>query len=382
MTHLLNPDAIADLNQFTLRKLARTLVSSQGKFAWIWIQCNSLPLQEQILQDLKDLCPIKWRKLNLVSSVIDLQENINKIITHQNPSALMITGLDSLDDIYSFFRNLDHNEFSQNFPFPIMIWITDEMNEVLRQYAPQIRHNSAEPFRFDGIPIPATVQGNNQYNSNYSSKAYSNQGSFEAKIKKLSQGKPEENTFAQNNITSSFYSQEKQLRVTSQSSSKRRSRLPNMPSLPQLIDFTSTQTTNYQPYNNNRNINNFNTSQERETTNYQSSNNHRNTNTFNPSQEFVATPKTKKYPLTAINQSYKIFIFEPDYNDEITEVIDALRAEVSVLINFSNMSSEDARRSLDFLSGGTFAIDGDQTKVGEQIFLFTPNCVHLSINID
>ena len=65
MTHLHNPDAIADLNQFTLRKLARTLVSSQSKFAWIWIQCNTFHSMTQ-LSVFASVAHIPWMKRHFI----------------------------------------------------------------------------------------------------------------------------------------------------------------------------------------------------------------------------------------------------------------------------------------------------------------------------
>jgi cell division inhibitor SepF len=39
------------------------------------------------------------------------------------------------------------------------------------------------------------------------------------------------------------------------------------------------------------------------------------------------------------------------------------------------MDPDQAQRAVDFVAGGTFAIDGHQERVGESIFLFAPSCV-------
>jgi cell division inhibitor SepF len=39
------------------------------------------------------------------------------------------------------------------------------------------------------------------------------------------------------------------------------------------------------------------------------------------------------------------------------------------------MEPDQAQRAVDFVAGGTFAIDGHQERVGESIFLFAPSCV-------
>ncbi|MEC8196895.1 MAG: cell division protein SepF, partial [Pseudomonadota bacterium] len=46
-----------------------------------------------------------------------------------------------------------------------------------------------------------------------------------------------------------------------------------------------------------------------------------------------------------------------------------------VILNLTMMEPDQAQRAVDFVAGGTFAIDGHQERVGESIFLFAPSCV-------
>ncbi len=39
--------------------------------------------------------------------------------------------------------------------------------------------------------------------------------------------------------------------------------------------------------------------------------------------------------------------------------------------------SDQAERAVDFVAGGTYALDGHQERIGESIFLFTPSCVQV-----
>ena len=41
------------------------------------------------------------------------------------------------------------------------------------------------------------------------------------------------------------------------------------------------------------------------------------------------------------------------------------------------MDPDQAQRAVDFVAGGTYAIDGHQERIGESIFLFTPSCVQV-----
>jgi cell division inhibitor SepF len=71
-------------------------------------------------------------------------------------------------------------------------------------------------------------------------------------------------------------------------------------------------------------------------------------------------------------------LIEPRAFEEMPQVIDALRQRKSVILNMSLIRSEEAQRAVDFVAGGTYAIDGHYEKIGANIFLFTPNCVQVS----
>ena len=68
-----------------------------------------------------------------------------------------------------------------------------------------------------------------------------------------------------------------------------------------------------------------------------------------------------------------IAIKEPAAYDNIMESARVIRNGESVLVNFKNMGDQQARRSIDFLTGVVFTLDGDIQNVGGQIFLLTPN---------
>jgi cell division inhibitor SepF len=52
------------------------------------------------------------------------------------------------------------------------------------------------------------------------------------------------------------------------------------------------------------------------------------------------------------------------------------------VLNLTIMDPDQAQRAVDFVAGGTYAIDGHQERIGESIFLFTPNCVQVSMPTD
>ena len=69
---------------------------------------------------------------------------------------------------------------------------------------------------------------------------------------------------------------------------------------------------------------------------------------------------------------------EPRSFDEMPQAIQALRERKTVILNLTMMDPDQAQRAVDFVAGGTFAIDGHQERVGESIFLFAPSCVNVT----
>ena len=69
---------------------------------------------------------------------------------------------------------------------------------------------------------------------------------------------------------------------------------------------------------------------------------------------------------------------EPRSFDEMPQAIQALRERKTVILNLTMMDPDQAQRAVDFIAGGTYAIDGHQERVGESIFLFAPSCVNVT----
>ena len=74
----------------------------------------------------------------------------------------------------------------------------------------------------------------------------------------------------------------------------------------------------------------------------------------------------------------EVCLMEPRSFDEMPRAIQALRERKTVILNLTMMEPDQAQRAVDFVAGGTFAIDGHQERVGESIFLFAPSCVSVT----
>lgn len=74
----------------------------------------------------------------------------------------------------------------------------------------------------------------------------------------------------------------------------------------------------------------------------------------------------------------EFMVLEPESFEDMPRAIAALRERKAVILNLDRMDPDQAQRAVDYVAGGTFAIDGDQERLGETIFLFTPNFVHIN----
>ncbi|PSB00637.1 cell division protein SepF [Merismopedia glauca] len=80
----------------------------------------------------------------------------------------------------------------------------------------------------------------------------------------------------------------------------------------------------------------------------------------------------------SLNGISEVMVMEPRSFEEMPQAIQALRERKTLVLNLTMMEPEQAQRAVDFVAGGTFAMDGHQERIGESIFLFTPNCVKVS----
>jgi len=83
----------------------------------------------------------------------------------------------------------------------------------------------------------------------------------------------------------------------------------------------------------------------------------------------------------AANSMSEVVVMEPRSFEEMPQAIQALRERKSVVLNLTMMDPDQAQRAVDFVAGGTYAIDGHQERIGESIFLFTPSCVSVKTQI-
>lgn len=78
----------------------------------------------------------------------------------------------------------------------------------------------------------------------------------------------------------------------------------------------------------------------------------------------------------------KIIVVEPRIYSDATEIVNKLKNDFAVVVNFERIEAEQAKRIIDFLSGATCAMNGITQKVSPQIYLCTPNNFDVEANLN
>jgi cell division inhibitor SepF len=77
------------------------------------------------------------------------------------------------------------------------------------------------------------------------------------------------------------------------------------------------------------------------------------------------------------NGNSKMILLEPRAYSESQQIVDYLKNRHTVVVNLKRVTSDQAKRIVDFLSGAIYAIGGGLQKIGGGIFLCTPNNVNI-----
>ena len=75
---------------------------------------------------------------------------------------------------------------------------------------------------------------------------------------------------------------------------------------------------------------------------------------------------------------YEIMFYEPKVYEDSLNISTHLRSGSPVVINLKHLDPAEGTRLVDFVCGTAYAIDGHMMKIGETIFLFTPNSIAVS----
>ncbi|NET33675.1 MAG: hypothetical protein F6K19_16890 [Cyanothece sp. SIO1E1] len=135
LTHQADADAY---NSNSLQRIMRAIAISEGEFALILARCNYEALRESMIQRLRQQCSTEIYELTLPTSIATLYTTIQAELENNQPAALMILGLESVSSLEQVLTSTNQvrEEFRKQFPFPLVLWVNDEVLRKLIRLAP------------------------------------------------------------------------------------------------------------------------------------------------------------------------------------------------------------------------------------------------------
>lgn len=151
MTESSSLEQIAASNKRSLRRLTRAITLSEGQFALILVSCNRTDLREQVIKRLHKLSSLEIQDVIVPPSSQTLFTTIVKMLEGNQPEAIMVWGLEAAQNIEQLLTstNLVRDEFRKRFPFPLVLWVNDEILKKLIRLAPDFKSFAASAIRFE-----------------------------------------------------------------------------------------------------------------------------------------------------------------------------------------------------------------------------------------
>ncbi|MCP4109424.1 MAG: AAA family ATPase, partial [Desulfobacteraceae bacterium] len=121
-----------------LSDLTWAIGASKGQFSFILAHCNYAGLRSRVMQRIQGDARIQVVQLLPGANLFD---TVFSAVEKKNPEAVVVTGLESVsrpDDILAG-ANQAREEFRKNFPFPLVLWITDELMSSMIRVAPDLK---------------------------------------------------------------------------------------------------------------------------------------------------------------------------------------------------------------------------------------------------
>ena len=97
---------------------------------------------------------------------------------------------------------------------------------------------------------------------------------------------------------------------------------------------------------------------------------------YQPSASNKVTPM--RHPAAKRSGNMEVCVVKPSSVDDSREITETLLSGRTVILNLEGRDLEIAQRLIDFISGATFAINGNLQKISNYIFLVTPTNVDIS----
>lgn len=76
----------------------------------------------------------------------------------------------------------------------------------------------------------------------------------------------------------------------------------------------------------------------------------------------------------------EVMIIEPRSFGEAGQIVQNLKDRKTIVLNLHLLDKEQSQRTIDFICGAASALNGQPQKVGDMVFVFTPNNVTLTVD--
>ncbi|MFM7315217.1 MAG: cell division protein SepF [Cyanobium sp.] len=73
----------------------------------------------------------------------------------------------------------------------------------------------------------------------------------------------------------------------------------------------------------------------------------------------------------------EVTVITPARFEDGMQAVQAVQQQKTVVLHLGAMAAEEAQRTIDFVSGGVFAMDGQSERLGDTVFLFAPALVSI-----
>lgn len=149
---------VAAYNERSLNTLDRAIAFSRGEFSLVLVRCNYKRLRDRLMRELKKRSEHRYqiKELPLPSSARTLYTTIQtyghgECLIDGSNCALFVLNLESVIDLEDLFAssNQVRDDFRKRLPFPLVLWINDEVFHKLVRFAPDFASWAATPIKFE-----------------------------------------------------------------------------------------------------------------------------------------------------------------------------------------------------------------------------------------
>ena len=94
--------------------------------------------------------------------------------------------------------------------------------------------------------------------------------------------------------------------------------------------------------------------------------------------------QSRNNKVKSVSADTKMVLFEPRSLEEAEEIARHLKQRKAAVVNLHRLQSDYAQRTIDFLNGVIFALDGTIQKIGHNVILCAPKSIGVdgSISLD